>query len=227
MPYLVMGVCGTGKTTTGKALAQLLGAERFLDADDYHPPANITKMKSGVPLTDADRQPWLERLAAELRSVDNTVLACSALKAKYRTILTSDLGPEQSLTVIFLDPSRSLIEEWMAARDHFMPPSLLQSQFDALERPVNDEPSLGLVVVVQDDVYVTTTSPINIAEFVHERICLAAGKGVPLRSCSGVSFGSLWQSISASVWCAPALMELGCVCVSFCTPAVIRSPKVR
>lgn len=134
---VVMGVSGCGKTSVGQALAARLGA-RFVDADDYHPPANVEKMRAGVPLDDADRAPWLARLNAVLRhSVargESVVLACSALKRRYRDALAERL--RGGLRVVHLSGSRELIASRIAARRHrYMPASLLASQFDALEPP--------------------------------------------------------------------------------------------
>ena len=139
---IVMGVSGSGKTTLGEALAARHGF-RFLDADDFHPAANVAKMRSGVPLDDADRAPWLERLSGLLAGATApTVLACSALKARYRTRLAA--GCERALFV-YLAGSRDMIGARLSARaDHYMPPSLLQSQMDALEAPGDDEGALTL-----------------------------------------------------------------------------------
>lgn len=139
---VVMGVSGSGKTTLGQALSAGYGF-RFLDADDFHPPGNVAKMRAGVPLDDADRAPWLERLASLLAaSNEPTVLACSALKARYRETLA--LGCPQALFV-HLTGSRELIGARLSARtDHYMPASLLDSQMDALEAPVEDGASITL-----------------------------------------------------------------------------------
>ena len=138
MIVVVMGVTGAGKTTVGRALAEALGAE-FLDADDYHPPASVAKMHGGVPLTDADRAPWLARLNAVLReraaSGAAAVLACSALKASYRDVLLKDL-PDARL--VYLRGSRETIAARLAGRrGHYMNPGLLESQFAALEEPAD------------------------------------------------------------------------------------------
>jgi len=128
---IVMGVSGCGKSTIGALLAQKLGAE-FLDADEYHPPKNVARMASGVPLTDADRGPWLERLNAELRMRQHAVLACSALKESYRGALAEGID----CRFVHLRGSIELIRSRMTQRQHrYMPASLLESQFAALEPP--------------------------------------------------------------------------------------------
>ncbi len=126
-----MGVSGCGKSTVGALLAQRLGVE-FLDADEFHPPENVAKMAAGLPLTDEDRKPWLERLNAELRKRQNAVLACSALRESYRRILAE--GTE--CRFVHLRGSIELIRSRMQDRVHrYMPASLLESQFAALEPP--------------------------------------------------------------------------------------------
>jgi gluconokinase len=135
---LLMGVSGSGKTTIGSALAQRLGW-RFVDGDDYHPPANVAKMRAGTPLDDTDRAPWLARLNALLRhSVargEPVVLACSALRGHYRERL-ADRVP--GLRVAWLDGDAALIGKRVAGRQHrYMPASLLASQFAALEAPAD------------------------------------------------------------------------------------------
>ncbi len=133
---LVMGVAGSGKTTVGRLLAESLGAA-FEEGDAYHSPENVAKMRSGKPLNDADRRPWLERLAKMiddwLRQGRRTVLACSALKQSYRDIL---IGDRRGIALVYLKGSEALIRRRMEARrDHYMQPALLTSQFKALEEP--------------------------------------------------------------------------------------------
>jgi gluconokinase len=133
---VVMGVSGCGKTSVGQALAARLGA-RFVDADDFHPPASVEKMRAGLPLDDADRAPWLARLNAVMRHAvakgEPVVLACSALRQRYREALAERLP---GLRVVHLSGSYELIASRIAARTHrYMPASLLASQFEALEPP--------------------------------------------------------------------------------------------
>ena len=135
-PIIVMGVSGCGKTTVGRAVAKRVHAT-FLDADDFHPGANVTKMSAGTPLNDDDRAPWLAKLNDALRTrIDHgeqVVLACSALKINYRAALGAGLA---HVRWIFLDGSFELIAARLRDRpDHYMPGSLLRSQFDVLERP--------------------------------------------------------------------------------------------
>ncbi|MEW6688766.1 MAG: gluconokinase [Pseudomonadota bacterium] len=132
MIVVVMGVSGSGKTTIGRLLAARLGCE-FVEGDDFHPPANIAKMAAGTPLTDEDRWPWLERLNQELRGRKNAVLACSALKDIYRGRLASGL---ERVRFVHLHGAFDLIQSRLRARKHlYMPASLLESQFAALEPP--------------------------------------------------------------------------------------------
>jgi gluconokinase len=132
MIVLVMGVSGSGKTTIGERLAERLGF-RFLDADDFHPPENVAKMAAGTPLTDEDRAPWLAGLNAALKVEDDAVLACSALKQRYRDVLARGL---RDFRVVHLKGTRELIHRRMTERRHrYMPASLLDSQLAALEPP--------------------------------------------------------------------------------------------
>ena len=134
MIVILMGVTGAGKTTVGRLLADALGAE-FIDADDFHPPANVAKMRAGVPLDDADRAPWLARLNALLqsRADADVVLACSALKQRYRTALTAGL---EGARIAHLTGSRDLLQERLRERrGHYMNPALLDSQLETLEAP--------------------------------------------------------------------------------------------
>jgi len=132
MIVVVMGVSGCGKSTIGQLLADRLGCP-FLDADELHPPGNVAKMAAGTPLTDADRQPWLELLNARLRGRESAVLACSALKDSYRRILSKGLA---DCRFVHLRGSMELIRARMEKRQHrFMPASLLASQFATLEPP--------------------------------------------------------------------------------------------
>ena len=136
--YYIIGVSGSGKTTIGKLLAKQLRLP-FHDADDFHPEANIQKMKNGFALNDEDRQPWLESLAIQAQKAlekNGAVITCSALKAKYRKMLEQNIANQTCW--IFLDGSPELIQERMKNRSgHFMPIELLKSQFDALEKPEN------------------------------------------------------------------------------------------
>ncbi len=137
---LVMGVSGSGKTTIGALLAGRLGWD-FADGDDLHPPANVAKMKSGTPLTDADRWPWLDAIAAWIDSHraagQHGVVTCSALKRVYRDRLL--LG-RCDVRLVYLYGSYDVIAARQAARQgHFMPSTLIKSQFDTLEPPTADE----------------------------------------------------------------------------------------
>jgi gluconokinase len=149
MVVVLMGVTGSGKTTVGRALAQSLGWA-FYDADDYHPPANVAKMASGVPLTDNDRWPWLDRIADMLGRVQangsHAVLACSALKQTYR----DRIARAGDVHFVYLKGDLATIEARLAARRHkYMPASLLPSQFATLEEPAD-----ALVVDIRADVVV-------------------------------------------------------------------------
>ena len=138
---VVMGVSGTGKSTVGRAVSDELGVP-LVEGDRYHPQSNIEKMASGIPLTDADRRSWLETLArivAEKHTADErTVLACSALRRSYRDVLRGPLAPG-GMFFVHLHAPYDVLEARMAGRDHFMPSSLLRSQFDTLEPLQPDE----------------------------------------------------------------------------------------
>lgn len=135
---VLMGVTGSGKTTIGALLAARLGVA-FADADDYHPPANKEKMRAGQPLDDRDRAPWLAALNGVMRGWNASglggILACSALKEKYRDALRSGM-PEGAVRFVMLDGTRELIAARLAQRRHeYMNPILLDSQFAAMELP--------------------------------------------------------------------------------------------
>ena len=133
-----MGVSGSGKTTVGKVLAKALGAE-FVEGDSYHPPANIEKMRRGIPLDDADRWPWLQVLSAEidrwLEAGRPVVLACSALKQAYRDVLAKG---RPGVRFVYLEGDKALIRRRLEERrGHYMPATLLDSQLAALEPPAD------------------------------------------------------------------------------------------
>ncbi|MEL7339164.1 MAG: gluconokinase [Bacteroidota bacterium] len=136
---IVMGVSGSGKSTVGEGLSAETGWP-FYDADDFHPPANVAKMAAGQPLNDEDRWPWLDRLhqliAAHQAEGKSGILACSALKDTYRKRLAE--GQEAYVRFAFLQGDFALIAQRMTKReDHYMPVSLLKSQFEALEAPAD------------------------------------------------------------------------------------------
>jgi gluconokinase len=137
MIVVLMGVSGSGKTAVGKVLAGALGWT-FVDADDFHPAANVAKMHRGEPLDDADRRPWLAAVRQRIEEArgrgENVVLACSALKHAYQDYLQQE-HPE-SVRYVYLSGSEELIARRLAARrGHFMNPALLHSQFETLEPP--------------------------------------------------------------------------------------------
>jgi len=135
-----MGVSGSGKSLIGAAFAGALGVE-FIEGDDYHTAANVARMSSGIPLTDADRAEWLRSLAARIRKAKDSgtglVVSCSALMRAYRVILRRAAS---ELRCVFLKGPQSLLSERLASRrGHYMPPSLLKSQLAILEEPSPDE----------------------------------------------------------------------------------------
>ena len=144
VPIVVMGVSGSGKSTVGAALAQRLRVP-FADADDFHPAANIAKMSAGHPLDDDDRHPWLERIGEWLAAhADGGVMSCSALKRSYRDQIRWHAPQTRFL---HLEGTVEVIGRRQASRPgHFMPASLLQSQFDTLEPLDPDEDGLGIDV---------------------------------------------------------------------------------
>lgn len=132
---IIIGVSGSGKTTIGRLLSGELGW-KYYEGDNFHPPANIEKLKNGVPLDDADRKPWLESLRDLIRNCleqgDSAVVACSALKQRYRDFLLVD----ERVILIYLKGDYELIRERLSKRrGHFLNPNLLDSQFAALEEP--------------------------------------------------------------------------------------------
>lgn len=134
---VIMGVSGCGKSSVGEALATRLGIP-YRDGDDLHPPENVEKMRAGIPLTDADRWPWLDRVAQVLRDEVPVIIGCSALRRAYRDRIRASAGGP--VRFIHLSGSREVIAARMAARQgHYMPLSLLDSQFAALEPPGPDE----------------------------------------------------------------------------------------
>ena len=145
LAVVVMGVCGSGKTVVGERLARALGA-CFIEGDAFHPPANVERMAAGIALDDADRQGWLEALAGELARAQaggqRAVLACSALKRRYRDILRRGAP---GLRLVHLAGSHDMLARRMASRQgHYMPASLLESQLAALEAPDADERTITL-----------------------------------------------------------------------------------
>ena len=156
MILVVMGVTGCGKTTIGKLLAGQLSLP-FFDADAFHSKENIDKMSTGISLTDEDRYPWLHTLSNLLleNKLQGAVLACSALKEEYRKILQQGV---QDIVWIFLEGTETVIRERMQKRDdHFMPDSLLRSQFLTLEKPV-----YAHCVSIEDDPHTIVNDILNL-----------------------------------------------------------------
>jgi len=166
---VLMGVSGSGKSTIGAALSKRLGWP-FRDADTFHPPANVAKMSRGVPLNDDDRWPWLAAIAQWIDACCAAgkpgVVSCSALKRVYRNCI---VGERQSVRLVYLKGDMGLIGQRLHARkDHFMPASLLESQFAALEGPGADERPLVVSVAL---------SPARVVDTIIERLRLAPEKG--------------------------------------------------
>ena len=144
---VVMGVSGSGKTTIANELSRALGWQ-FADADWFHPAKNVEKMHGGVPLTDEDRRPWLEAIARWIDAVRDAgghgIVTCSALKRRYRDVL---IDGRPDVRLVYLEGDMVLIARRIAARhEHFMPASLLASQFEALEEPGPDEHPITVAI---------------------------------------------------------------------------------
>lgn len=172
---VIMGVSGSGKSTVAGLLASRLGWD-FAEGDDLHPAANVAKMHAGQPLTDEDRWPWLESIAAWIRQHTDSglpgVVTCSALKKRYRDVLRGE-----GVVFVFLDGSRDRISGRLATRHgHFMPPSLLESQFEALEAPTGDENFITLS---------TSSAPADEAQEIIDRLGLEAGGRKARETCGG------------------------------------------
>jgi gluconokinase len=152
---VVMGVSGSGKTTIAARLATALDCQ-FEEGDDLHPIENLEKMQGGTPLTDADRLPWLNKIAETINRWrarnESGVLTCSALKRSYRRIV---IGDQRDVALIYLRGTRDLIRRRISARhEHFMPVALLDSQFAALEEPTSDERAIVVDIGGQPNVIV-------------------------------------------------------------------------
>jgi gluconokinase len=179
---ILMGVSGSGKSTVGALLASRLRWE-FEDADWLHPASNVDKMHAGIPLTDEDRQPWLAAIAAWIdktrRSGGHGVIACSALKRSYRDLL---MGDRPDVSLVYLKGDESLIARRIATRhEHFMPRSLLHSQFEALEEPGPDEnPVIVSIEPEPREIVARILSALNLVE---------AAEQTPLRP-SGIGAGT-------------------------------------
>lgn len=152
---VIMGVSGCGKTSVGLGVSARLGVP-YVDGDDLHPPANVAKMAAGVPLTDADRWPWLDAVAGVLAQRAPVIVGCSALKRVYRDRLRAGAGGP--VRFVHLTGPQALIAARMAARTgHYMPPALLDSQFAALEPPGPDEAVAVSIDATLDDIVAQAT----------------------------------------------------------------------
>ncbi len=152
---VVMGVSGSGKSTLGAMLAGRLAWD-FVEGDDLHPPANIEKMRHGIPLDDQDREPWLEQIAGVIRQwaahQQSGIVACSALKSSYRDIITA--GRDDVLFLYLKGSKRQLTTRLTQRLGHFMPPSLLETQLSTLEEPKPGEPVLTVRLGPKPDILV-------------------------------------------------------------------------
>jgi gluconokinase len=163
---IIMGVSGSGKSTIGSLLAQRLQWE-FEDADWFHPTSNVDKMHRGIPLTDEDRWPWLRAIAAWIdktrRSGGHGIIACSALKRRYRNVL---IGDRADVRLVYLKGDETLIARRIATRhEHFMPTSLLHSQFKELEEPGPDENAIIVSIELEPrEIAARILSALNLAE---------------------------------------------------------------
>jgi gluconokinase len=163
---IVMGVSGSGKSTIGSLLAHRLHWE-FEDADWLHPASNVDKMHSGIPLTDEDRWPWLQAVAAWIDQARHAgghgIVPCSALKRRYRDIL---IGDRADVRLVYLKGEENLIARRLATRhEHFMPRSLLHSQFEALEEPGSDENAIVVSIEPQPrEIVAAILSALNMGE---------------------------------------------------------------
>jgi gluconokinase len=163
MVILVMGVTGSGKTTTGELLAHRLGWQ-FLDADDFHSAANKEKMHRGIPLTDADRWPWLDAIHAKLAQLQNekqnAVLGCSALKKIYR----ERLGQGIDAKLVYLKGSYNFIADRLHSRkDHFADEHILAGQFHDLEEPTPTEATIIDIATVPETIVTEIVRHLNLA----------------------------------------------------------------
>jgi gluconokinase len=171
---IVMGVSGSGKSTVTALLANRLGWT-YEDADWFHPPENVEKMHSGQPLTDEDRWPWLQAIAAHINTIERngnrSVIACSALKRSYRDVL---IGSRRDVRLVYLKGSRELIAHRMAVRHgHFMPLSLLASQFRTLEEPTEDEHAVVVSIEPRPAKIVDTIVAQLGSEVLHDEVARA------------------------------------------------------
>ncbi len=159
--HVIMGVAGCGKSTIGNAIAAKLDGT-YLEGDQFHPSTNIEKMSAGVPLTDGDRWPWLKIVSQEMAGTDGIVFTgCSALKRAYRDYITEQAN--EPVLFIHLNGSKELITSRMGKREgHFMPDSLIESQFEALEPPGTDEISLTVDISgTEEDIVQSILNDLN------------------------------------------------------------------